>query len=328
MLVDGVVVALAAARAGAGTILVLRALGLGDLLTGVPALRGLRRHYPDARIVLAAAPVYRGLALLTGAVDELLPTTGLGDVGGVQCLHPVPDLAVNLHGSGPQSIAHLLRSRPAAVITHRHPAYPELTGPVWRADLHEVDRWCALLECAHIRCETDDLAIERPPGYPDRSGVVVIHPGASAGARRWPAERFAAVAAALRDDGHDVVITGSAAEADLAHRVARSAGLPESAVLAGALDLLDLVALISDSRLLVCGDTGVGHIATATATPSVLLFGPTPPHWWGPRGNGRHVALWTGDQGDPHANTPHRGLLLITIAKVLDASRAVLGECA
>lgn len=325
MLVDGIVVAVAAARSDAATILVLRALGLGDLLTGVPALRGLRRHYPDARIVLAAPPVYRGLALLTGAVDDLLPTAGLGDVGNCG---PVPDFAVNLHGRGPQSIAHLLCSHPARVLTHRHPDYPQLAGPVWRADLHEVDRWCALLECAHIACDPTDLAIDRPDGYPDRSGLVVIHPGASAAARRWPADRFAVVAQALHDDGHDVVVTGSAGEAELARRVARAAGLPDSAVLAGALDLMALFALISDCRLLVCGDTGVGHIATATATPSILLFGPTPPHWWGPRGCGRHVALWSGDRGDPHADAPDRGLLLITVGQVLDASRAILGECA
>ena len=50
--------------------------------------------------------------------------------------------------------------------------------------------------------------IDRPEGYPDRCGVVVVHPGAAAPARRWPADRFAAIAAALRDDGHEVVVTG------------------------------------------------------------------------------------------------------------------------
>lgn len=89
-----------------------------------------------------------------------------------------------------------------------------------------------------------------------------------------------------------------------------------------------MVALISDCRLLICGDTGVGHIATATGAPSVLLFGPTPPHRWGPRGRGPHVAVWAGDKGDPHADKPHSGLLLITVSRVLDASRNLLRECA
>lgn len=307
------------------TVLVLRALGLGDLLTGIPALRGLRRAYPDAHIVLAAPERYRDLATLSGAVDELDPTPGLGRL---RPRHEPPALAVNLHGSGPESIADLCSLQPGALISHRHSAFPGVDGPPWRADLHEVDRWCALLEWVGIPCDPEDLAIPRPPGHPDRSSAVVIHPGAAYAARRWPPERFAQVAAALRNRGHDVVITGDSSEVDLATSVADAAGLPRSTVLAGTLGLLELVALISDCRLLICGDTGVGHIATATGTPSVLLFGPTPPNRWGPRGSGPHVAVWAGDKGDPHADRPHRGLLLITVRRVLDATESLLKDCA
>jgi ADP-heptose:LPS heptosyltransferase len=305
------------------TILVLRALGLGDLLTGVPALRGLRRAYPDARIVLATPERFCGLAKLTGAVDAVEPTPGLGR------LHPPrtpPALAVNLHGSGPESISDLLALRPRSILTHRHEAFPGLQGPAWPTDIHEVDRWCGLLEWAEIRCDTSDLTIAHPHGYPDRSGVVVIHPGAAYPARRWPPERFAAVAAALHADGHEVVITGDSNEIDLARTVAIQAGLPDSAVLAGTVGLLGLVALISDCRLLVCGDTGVGHIATATGTPSVLLFGPTPPSRWGPRGCGPHVALWAGREGDPHGAKPDQGLLALTVSDVLDTVDTLLKE--
>jgi ADP-heptose:LPS heptosyltransferase len=307
------------------TILVLRALGLGDLLTGIPALRGLRRAYPDARITLATPERFCELAMLSGAVDAVDPTPGLG---ALEARREPPALAVNLHGSGPESITDLVRRQPRALLTHRHSAYPGLPGPPWRADLHEVDRWCRLLEWAGIPCDPEDLGIPRPQGFPDRSGVVVIHPGAAYPARRWPPERFAAVAAALRDAGHEVVVTGDRNEIDLARCVADAAGLPQSAVLAGTLDLLELVALISDCRLLICGDTGVGHIATATGAPSVLLFGPTPPNRWGPRGSGPHVAMWAGDKGDPHADRPHSGLLLITVPRVLDATQTLLRDCA
>jgi ADP-heptose:LPS heptosyltransferase len=320
VLVDGVLVAVRH-----DTILVLRALGLGDLLTGVPALRGLRRAYPDAHIVLATPERFCKLAMLSGAIDEVEPTPGLGR------LHrpPAPPaLAVNLHGSGPESITDLLAVAPRSLLTHRHRSFPGLPGPPWRADVHEVDRWCGLLEGAGIPCNPEDLAIERPRGYPDRSGVVVIHPGAAFAARRWPADRFAAVAAALRDAGHEVVITGDCNELELARSVADLAGLPESCVLAGTLGLLGMVALISDCRLLICGDTGVGHIATATGAPSVLLFGPTPPNRWGPRGTGPHIAMWAGDRGDPHADQPHSGLLLITVSRVLEATESLLKDCA
>jgi ADP-heptose:LPS heptosyltransferase len=320
--VDGVLVAVSADQ---DTILVLRALGLGDLLTGIPALRGLRRAYREAHIVLATPEPFRELAMLSEAVDEVEPTPGLGRL---RARREPPAVAVNLHGSGPESIGDLVALQPRALLTHRHDAYPGLPGPPWRTDVHEVDRWCRLLEWRGIRCDPEDLSISRPHGYPDRSGVVVIHPGAAYPARRWPPERFAAVAAALHGAGHDVVITGSADEVDLARSVACAAGLPQSRVLAGTLGLLGLVALVSDCRLLICGDTGVGHIATAAGAPSVLLFGPTPPNRWGPRGPGPHVAMWAGDKGDPHADTPHSGLLLITVPRVLEATQSLLRECA
>jgi ADP-heptose:LPS heptosyltransferase len=303
-------------------VLVLRALGLGDLLTGIPALRGLRRALPDATITLATPQRFAELAMLSGAVSEVLPTAGLGRL---RPLASPPDIAVNLHGSGPESIADLLALRPRTLLTHRHIDHPQLPGPPWRSDLHEVDRWCHLLEWYGIACDAADLALPRPTGPADFSGVVVIHPGAAYPARRWPVERYAAVAAALRAAGHGVVVTGDASETELARAVVDLAGLPESSLLAGKLDVLELVALIGDCRLLICGDTGVGHIATATGTPSVLLFGPTPPSRWGPRGPGPHVALWAGDRGDPHGDEPHSGLLLITVPRVLDAAREMLG---
>ena len=92
--------------------------------------------------------------------------------------------------------------------------------------------------------------------------------------------------------------------------------------------MLAMVAQIADCQLLICGDTGVGHIATATGTPSVLVFGPTPPSRWGPRGQGPHVTVWAGEGGDPHGDRPHPGLLLITAARVVEASRQMLAVTA
>jgi ADP-heptose:LPS heptosyltransferase len=308
---------------GHDTILVLRALGLGDLLTAIPALRGLRRAHPQARIVLATPQPLAALALMSGAVDEVIPTAGLG---ALDYRGPRPGLAVNLHGSGPQSIRDLSSTRPGEMLTHRHRDFPDIPGLPWRAGQHEVDRWCALMQWAGIACEPTDLSLQTQ--RTGRTGTVVIHPGAAFPARRWPADRFAAVAARMHRDGHEVVVTGSAAEEPLVRSVAEMAELPERANLAGELDIVELVELIAASRLLVCGDTGVGHIATATGTPSVLVFGPTPPSRWGPRGTGPHVALWAGDVGDPHGDRPHPGLLLITVARVLDATDRLLAAAA
>ncbi|MFJ8915790.1 glycosyltransferase family 9 protein [Amycolatopsis sp. NPDC102389] len=304
-----------------GGILVLRALGLGDLLTAVPALRALRRAFDGERLVLAAPENLRDIVELIDAVDELLPTAGLGELSWPG---EPPRLAVNLHGRGPESIHDLLAQDPLELITHRHPDFPGVDGPDWPAEAHEVDRWCRLLEAARIPADRTDLALPPPPGPSPAADAVVIHPGAAFAARRWPPDRYARVARALAER-HRVVVTGNAAEVPLAREIAEAADLPGDAVLAGDAGLAELAATVAEARLVICGDTGVGHLATAYGTPSVLLFGPTPPRLWGPPPEARqHTVLWVGDVGDPHGGDPDPGLLLLREERVLTAAEDLL----
>ena len=98
--------------------------------------------------------------------------------------------------------------------------------------------------------DPDDLGLALPPvPSPVPPGATIVHPGAASGARRWPAERFAAVASAELEAGRDVVVTGSAAERELAAAVA-GAGVT---VLAGETDLLGLAATIARAGRVVCG---------------------------------------------------------------------------
>jgi ADP-heptose:LPS heptosyltransferase len=151
-----------------------------------------------------------------------------------------------------------------------------------------------------------------------------VHPGAASAARRWPAERWAAVARAEREAGHRVVVTGSSSERLLAEIVAGAAGLPADAVLAGRTDLLELAAVVAGAGLVLCGDTGVAHLATAFGVPSVLLFGPTPPSEWGPPPDrDLHVVLHGGGRGNPHGDSPDPGLLAISVEDVLAVTRPV-----
>ena len=113
------------------------------------------------------------------------------------------------------------------------------------------------------------------------------------------------------------MITGSGGERHLCADVAAGAGLSEDSVLAGRTDLLDLFALVAGAAVVVCGDTGVAHVATAVGTPSVVLFGPTSPAHWGPPEGRRHRVIWKGGRGDPHASTADPGLLRIAVADVM-----------
>ncbi|CAM5706226.1 hypothetical protein SALBM135S_07684 [Streptomyces alboniger] len=312
-------------------VLVLRALGLGDLLAVVPALRALRRRLPGHEIVLAAPERLAVPAAATGVVDRLLPASAAGRAvpDALPWAGPPPDLAVDLHGNGPPSHLLLQRLRPRRLLAYAHPGTPGIEGPVWREDEHERERWCRLLSWYGIEADPAEVRIPWPAAPSPAPGATVVHPGADAGARRWPAERFAAVARELAADGHRVVVTAGAGEERLARRVAAEAGLPADAVLGGAHDVPfgELAALVAHARRVVVGDTGLAHLATALGTPSVVLFGPVAPRLWGPPAHARHRVLWhpAGDgsarPGDAHGAEPDERLLRITPDEVVAAAR-------
>jgi ADP-heptose:LPS heptosyltransferase len=179
-----------------------------------------------------------------------------------------------------------------------------------------------------VSCDETDLSLAVPDLATPR-GVTIVHPGAKFAQRRWPADRFAAVARHLRDAGHQVVVTGSAAERDLRVRVAERAGLPPSAL--PSTGLAELAALVAHARLVISGDTGIAHLATAYGTPSVTLFGPMSPARWGPPDRPYHRAIWHGTRSEPGERPGpgvHPALLAVGEREVLDAVAEVSGAAA
>jgi ADP-heptose:LPS heptosyltransferase len=257
---------------------------------------------------------------VTGALDGVVDTAPLRSL-------PPPlqgaDVAVDLHGRGPASHHVLLAAGPRRLIAFANPEVPRTEGfPRWSDDEHEVVRWCRLLSESGVPADPAELDLPLPaePPPPGAAGATLVHPGAAYPARRWPPERWAAVAANEAADGRPVLVTGGPDEVDLAHRVAQRAGLPPEAVVAGRTDLAGLAVLVGAAARVVSGDTGVAHLATALRTPSVVLFGPVPPSRWGPPPDRPwHRALWKGRPGDPHGPTPDPGLLEITVDEVVEA---------
>jgi ADP-heptose:LPS heptosyltransferase len=306
------------------SVLTLRALGLGDLLTALPALRALKRRFDDHLHLLAAPHSLWPIALASGAVDALVPTIGLRD--GHAPARGI-DVAVNLHGRGPQSHRWLLACEPTTMVAFQHADIPTSVpdGPAWRYDEHEVERWCRLLRAYDIPADARELDLEPLPGPcpPAVSGATVLHPGAAAAARRWPSRRWAALARSEHGEGHAVVITAGPGECVLAQAIAEASGVPAT-VVDSSRDVGVLARTVAAAERLVCGDTGVAHLATAVRTPSVVLYGPTPPAHWGPPANRPwHAALWAGRTGDPHARTTDRGLLDVSVADVVLALRGL-----
>jgi len=297
---------------------VFRGLYLGDLVAATGALRALRLGYPEAEISLISLPWATAFSPHLPYVDRLLThpgAPGLDGGGDEENLEEFLarmraerfDLVVNMHGQGPTSTRLIVRfgARMTAGFTGAGIAAPPLDVEVpWEAEVHESRKLLLLAEKLggvstspepELRVWEEDHRRARallPPGL--RKPLALVHPGASVPEKRWKEEAFGRVAKGLLRRGYTVAVTGGSGEKGLTRRVAGLA--PGVLDLGGRTDLSTLVALVARADVVVSNDTGPAHLAYASKTPSVTLFGPsTDMRRWGPLVRGRHAVLF----GDP-----------------------------
>jgi len=290
-------------------ILVLRALGLGDLICAGPALRSLRASFPEAGITLLGQPWAQEYIARVEAVDHWMGSPGWPGLRELPLhVEQVPgflaelqrqryDLAVQLHGSGEASngLVALTGARLCAGF-HRPGAWvppgQEERFCSWPEQGHECQRLLTL--CRHLGLQAVDETLEFPlrptdrqtllqlcPELADDAPYVCLHAGAQLASRRWPAQRFAAVADALHDAGYRIVLSGSAAELVLSLQLASMMVSP-SINLVGLTNLWTLGALIASARCLIANDTGVSHIAAALRVPSLIVSSGGDVQRWAP----------------------------------------------
>jgi ADP-heptose:LPS heptosyltransferase len=305
---------------------VFRALVLGDMLCALPALKALRAAHPDAQLTLIGLPWAAELAARLSFIDEFIPFPGfpglpeqrpdlaaLGAFFAKARAHRF-DLLLQMHGSGSitNPIVLACRARHTAGFYLPGAHCPDTSRFIeWPRSGHEIERCLALTDALGMRREGlhesrhERLRLELPLTdgdhaqlgrlWPVRQGrpsrYVCIHPGAQLRSRRWPVERFTAVADGLAADGFTIVLTGTAGEAVLGERLRLSMKAPVVDFI-GRTNLWTLAALIENARLLVCNDTGVSHIAAALGTPSVVVSMGSDVARWAPLDARRHRVLW------------------------------------
>jgi heptosyltransferase-1 len=154
--------------------------------------------------------------------------------------------------------------------------------------------------------------------------AVLINPGAGWGAKRWPIERYAAVAKALNERGLRVLVNAGPGEEPLAEAVAQQSG---GAATSLACSVGQLIALTRRVSLAIAGDTGPLHLACALGRPVVGIYGPTDPSRNGPFGTNFRVLRSPQSRRDHtrHA-APEAGLLTIQPEDVLQAAEELLAR--
>lgn len=325
-------------------IAVFRALFLGDLLCAVPAFRALRRCYPQAEITLIGLPWAAEFVERVPYIDRLVAFPGYDGIHEV-AYQPgqseaflrsfqaaAYDLALQMHGDGHVSNGFVGALRARLSLGYRRGADDRLGFSLpYEQRQHEVLRWLRLV--AVLGAPTDDRRIEllttevdeRQASrlLADMSGgpLVALHVGAKDQARRWSPERFAAVGDALVERfGARIVLTGSGGEREITAAVQRAMRYP-ALDLAGATDLGTFAAVLRCMDLLLSNDTGASHVAAATGTHSVVLFGPSRPEQWAPLDCERHRVI---DALALHGTDPSTALQHLPVEPVLSACMETL----
>jgi heptosyltransferase I len=151
--------------------------------------------------------------------------------------------------------------------------------------------------------------------------IALITPGAGWGAKRWPPERYAAVAAGLVERGLHVVVNAGPGEETIAAAIATGGAVPVTATLP------QLIALTRRVALCIGGDTGPLHLASALGRPVVGIYGPTDPSRNGPYGTQARVLRSPESKRDhSRRDAPDPGLLTISPEDVLRAADELLAK--
>jgi heptosyltransferase-1 len=279
--------------------LIVRLGSLGDVIHGIPAAAALRNHYPQARIDWLVDPRYMELLALVECIDNRIPfdprelTSGRARATLRELRRTGYDAVLDLQGLLKSAVvSRLAGARRTVGFPKRHLREPlarlfYTDTPDPGAASHVIHKNLALLAAVGVADRTVHFPIRIPRTSPSTtaerlgSEYAIVNPGAAWPNKRWPPDRFGAVAAAMqREFGFRSLVLWGPDEESLAQAVVdASQGAAEAAPRT---TIPDLVGLAREARIMISGDTGPLHIAGAVGTPIVALFGPTLPERNGP----------------------------------------------
>jgi lipopolysaccharide heptosyltransferase II len=296
-------------------VLAVRLDNLGDVMMTTPALAAIRQSTRGAQITLLTSSIGAALAPCLPDVDDVIvfdaswvrnagaaedelgrAEAQLIDTLRAQRFDAALIFTVCTQSALPAALLCRLAGIPLRAAHSRENPYGLLSDWVREKDAlgpdmrHEVQRQLALAASVGYTVDDDRLRLRvtaqqrrhartllHEAGVPAQRLYFIVHPGASAPSRRYPAARFGSAADAIAARSHCLpVFTGDASEQPLIDEARRCMSQP-SITLAGRAGVPELAALISDARLLLANNTGPAHVAAAVGTPVTVLYALTNP---------------------------------------------------
>lgn len=301
----------------ARNILAVRMDNIGDVLMLGPALCAIKESSPAARLTLLASPAGTTAAPLLPWIDEVITWRAIWqDVGGRMPFDPTNERAlIYLLAERKFDAAIIFTSFSQTPHTPGYVCYlagiplragesKEFGGSTLTVELrgtpeeaHQVERNLRLVETLGFQVRDRRLTIsildearQKVPDLLREAGIepdepfILLHPGASAQARRYPARHFGIVARLLSRRDWQVLITGVEREAKLVEEVLQQVPEERRHALVGRTTLVEYAAIVERAALAICNDTLLMHLADAVRTPEVVLFSGTDyEEQWQPR---------------------------------------------
>ena len=270
-------------------VLVIALRRLGDVLLTTPLIRSIKRAFPAARIE----------ALVFAGTEGIL--SGNPDLAGVMIVPERPSvreswsLVLRIARRYDLALATQTGDRPIALawIAGRQSAGPvEADAAVFKRfalsrsyttdrhrhrvlDLLQLAASLGIPACPEVVCPAGDVR----PGILPPQPHAVVHAAPMYGYKRWRVEAWRMLAAALRERGLAILVSGAQTDRAYLDDVWRGCDVTR---LDGALEWPELAAVIRAARVYIGPDTAVTHLAAAAGTPTISLYGPTDPRLWGP----------------------------------------------
>jgi ADP-heptose:LPS heptosyltransferase len=273
--------------------LFIRPGGIGDAVLLLPAISAVKKTFPDSSIDILAEKRNAAVFLLCGSVNTVLQYDMPGDL--VAAIRSSYDVVIDTEQwhrlssvvarltRAPMLIGYDTNNRKKLFThpisyshdDHENDSFLHLLGPLMERNDIEIKPPFLLISpehSAHIRRYLLPLAGKR---------LISFFPGGSISQKRWGNDRFHDAIQLLVQRGYGIVLIGG--EDDVSNAEEISGTLPSVINVCGKLSLVETAAIIKETDLLVSGDSGIMHMASALGTKVVALFGPSNATKWAPR---------------------------------------------
>jgi heptosyltransferase III len=282
-------------------ILLIQLKRIGDLILTTPAIAALREKFPDANLTLVVSPQCAELLPAIPDIDNRLLSSSARTW--VEVARSNFDYCIDFTRNDRSAFLVFLSRAQKRVVSFRIKVRSKIRTRVYNEfvehrmrDMHTVDYHLALLEPLGVSNASPAIHLDLPAAakakanelrknYKIDKQFMILHPGSARAEKFWEPQRWAEVIDhAGQNSDIDLVLTGGTSPLEQGHLAEIKSKLRQSVIdLSGKTDLLTLAALIAQARLLVTVDSAPMHLAAATRTPQVILFGPTNPFHWRPR---------------------------------------------